>query len=220
MNCKEVEEMIPDLARGVEIHKQALAHVKNCLRCSERLADEETLALGLAGWAEASRGEQAPARVEEALLSAYRRNSDGGRRWRGWIPAAGSVAAALVLAKLFTPAAPPVAPVAPPKVEAVATVVAAPPVIAPDPPENRAPRRVARRVRPQSPRPAEIGFLPVAQRDGWTPFDGGRLVRVGLPRTALRAFGLPMAEERASEQVQADVMLSNDGLVRAIRFVK
>jgi hypothetical protein len=29
-----------------------------------------------------------------------------------------------------------------------------------------------------------------------------------------------MDEERAAEQIQADVMLSNDGLVRAIRFVK
>jgi hypothetical protein len=43
---------------------------------------------------------------------------------------------------------------------------------------------------------------------------------VGLPRSALRVFGLPMDEERAAEQIQADVMLSNDGLVRAIRFVK
>jgi len=45
-------------------------------------------------------------------------------------------------------------------------------------------------------------------------------VRVKLPRSALLVFGLPMNEERALEQVQADVMLSNDGLLRAIRFVQ
>jgi len=63
-------------------------------------------------------------------------------------------------------------------------------------------------------------FLPVAQGDGWTPLDGGRLVRVGLPRSAMGAFGLPVDQGRAPERVQADVMLSDDGLLRAIRFVK
>ena len=87
-------------------------------------------------------------------------------------------------------------------------------------PPRRAVRHVAREVRRPAGPPAELDFLPVPQGDGWTPLDGGRMVRVGLPRTALRAFGLPINEERASEQVQADVMLSNDGLLRAIRFVK
>src|SRR5206468_4097419 len=145
-----------------------------------------------------------------------------GRRRRRWIPvaAAGSIAAALLLAKLFTPVARPVAHVAPPSVQTVETTSVAPAVVAPSPAEIRAPRRVVRRPRRPAPAPAELDFLPVQQGDGWTPLDGGRLVRVGLPRTALRAFGLPMDEERASEQVQADVMLSNDGLLRAIRFVK
>ena len=69
---------------------------------------------------------------------------------------------------------------------------------------------------------AEIAteFLPVAVDDGWTPLDGGRLVRVKLPRSALGVFGLPVDVERGPERVQADVMLSNDGVLRAIRFVR
>ena len=224
MNCQEVEAIIRDLARGDEANQQALAHVKRCPRCSERLSEEETLTTGLAAWAEASSSEQAAPMVEAKLREAFRRNAAPARR--RWIPvaAAGSIAAALVLAKLFTPAAHPIAQVAPPVVKAVA-VSNAPPVVAAAPMEEiRSPRRAVRHVarevrRPPAP-PAELDFLPVPQGDGWTPLDGGRMVRVGLPRTALRAFGLPINEERASEQVQADVMLSNDGLLRAIRFVK
>jgi hypothetical protein len=66
----------------------------------------------------------------------------------------------------------------------------------------------------------ESDFFTVPQGDAWTPRDGGRLVRVQLPRSALRSFGLPVNEERSWEQIQADVMLSNDGLLRAIRFVR
>jgi hypothetical protein len=49
---------------------------------------------------------------------------------------------------------------------------------------------------------------------------GGQLVRVELPRSALVRFGLPMDVERASERVKADVMLGEDGIARAIRFVR
>jgi hypothetical protein len=82
-------------------------------------------------------------------------------------------------------------------------------------------RQAKRRPRPKPVEP-EIAteFLPVAADDGWTPLDGGRLMRVKLPRSALGVVGLPVDEERAPERVQADVVLSNDGLLRAIRFVR
>jgi len=67
----------------------------------------------------------------------------------------------------------------------------------------------------------DIGRAYVEKHTRRTAWDRLRraVLSFGLPRTALRQFGLPMAEERAQEQVQADVVLSNDGLVRAIRFV-
>lgn len=49
---------------------------------------------------------------------------------------------------------------------------------------------------------------------------GGQVVRVRLPRSALSALGLPMNVERAGEQVQADVVIGDDGLAHAIRFVQ
>jgi hypothetical protein len=49
--------------------------------------------------------------------------------------------------------------------------------------------------------------------------EGGQLVRVQLPRTTLLSFGFPMSQERAPEPIKADVLVGEDGLARAIRFV-
>ena len=45
------------------------------------------------------------------------------------------------------------------------------------------------------------------------------VMRVEMPRSALRLVGFPVAEERANEKVMADVLLWPDGLARAVRFV-
>ena len=50
--------------------------------------------------------------------------------------------------------------------------------------------------------------------------EGGQLVRVELPRSALVAFGLPMNVNRYDEKVKADVFFGSDGMARAIRFVQ
>jgi hypothetical protein len=64
-------------------------------------------------------------------------------------------------------------------------------------------------------------FIPlVAGAPGATPLESGQLVRVQLPRAALAPLGLPLNAERGNEPVKADVLLGNDGLARAIRFVR
>ena len=50
--------------------------------------------------------------------------------------------------------------------------------------------------------------------------DGGQLVRVELPRTAMLSMGLPVNMDRYGERVKADVLLGADGFARAIRFVQ
>jgi hypothetical protein len=62
-------------------------------------------------------------------------------------------------------------------------------------------------------------FIPLMQGGRFTQGDGGRLVRVELPRSALASFGLPVNAEAAGGRVKADVLLGDDGLARAIRFV-
>jgi hypothetical protein len=63
-------------------------------------------------------------------------------------------------------------------------------------------------------------FMPVGYASATTLQDGGQLVRVELPRSALVAFGLPMNVNRYEEKVKADVFFSADGMARAIRFVQ
>ena len=62
-------------------------------------------------------------------------------------------------------------------------------------------------------------FMPLSGSD-LIPIDGGSVVRVELPRSALESFGLPMNMERAEERIKADVVVGTDGLARAIRFVR
>jgi hypothetical protein len=62
-------------------------------------------------------------------------------------------------------------------------------------------------------------FIPLMQGARLAQGDGGRLVRVELPRSALASFGLPVNAE-AGGRVKADVLLGEDGLARAIRFVR
>src|SRR5205807_182016 len=121
------------------------------------------------------REEEAPPRVEEKLLAAFRRQPAAVRHGRRWltVAAVGSIAAAILLFKLPAPRA--VAP--PPPPPAVVTVAQAPaPVI-----DIKRGRPAIRRDR-RRPVQREIAteFLPVAVDDGWTPLDGGRLVRVKL----------------------------------------
>jgi len=63
-------------------------------------------------------------------------------------------------------------------------------------------------------------FIPLTNRESLAQMDGGQVMRVELPRSALMSFGLPMDMERASERIKADVVVGNDGLARAIRFVR
>ncbi|MBA3715842.1 MAG: hypothetical protein H0W76_25920 [Pyrinomonadaceae bacterium] len=62
-------------------------------------------------------------------------------------------------------------------------------------------------------------FMPLTQGGELSNADGGQIVRVEMPRSALVSFGLPMNMERARERVKADVVLGHDGVARAIRFV-
>ena len=69
-------------------------------------------------------------------------------------------------------------------------------------------------------REVATGFLPVGYASPMAFQDGGQLVRVELPRSAMASFGLPVNLARANERVKADVLVGSDGQARAIRFVQ
>jgi hypothetical protein len=63
-------------------------------------------------------------------------------------------------------------------------------------------------------------FMPVGYASPMGLQDGGQVMRVELPRSALAGFGLPVNMDRVNERVKADVLVGTDGQARAIRFVQ
>jgi hypothetical protein len=84
------------------------------------------------------------------------------------------------------------------------------------------PRKVAHRQHRSESRSMEIAtdFLPLTFVDDSTAPQSGHLVRMKVPRSSLIAFGVPMNMDRAGELITADVLIGDDGLARAIRFVQ
>ena len=63
-------------------------------------------------------------------------------------------------------------------------------------------------------------FFPLTYEEEPAAMESGQLIRVQMPRSALVSFGLPLNVERADEPVKADLLVGEDGLARAIRFVR
>jgi hypothetical protein len=122
-----------------------------------------------------------------------------------------TMAAAVALAAMLWPArkTPQVVAAikAPVEIEAAAI-----PVLAPPPP------LVKRAVRkPAEPEEIVTAFYPLM--DSPPPFERGLLVRMIVPASAMRTVGLPVGEDHLADPVQADVLVGQDDLARAIRFV-
>ena len=60
----------------------------------------------------------------------------------------------------------------------------------------------------------------IARLDPAPSFGRGKILRVELPASAMKMVGLPVHEEHLADAVQADVLVGEEGLPRAIRFVK
>jgi hypothetical protein len=81
----------------------------------------------------------------------------------------------------------------------------------------------AKSVTPPSlarPQPVEVSteFFPLLEIA--PPFERGELVRVTVPASAMRRVGIPVREEHLLDPVQADILFGQEGLARAIRFVR
>jgi hypothetical protein len=62
-------------------------------------------------------------------------------------------------------------------------------------------------------------FIPVRYGASLAPNEQVQILRVRVARGELRRLGLPVAVEASGETVRADVMIGEDGMVEAIRFV-
>jgi len=88
-------------------------------------------------------------------------------------------------------------------------------------PRTAPPDAVADGASEAAPIAAEVSASEFLVLDPVLPIEGmrsGRLVRVTLPADAPSYFGLPLRSR--SGPVEADVLLGDDGIARAVRFVR
>jgi hypothetical protein len=63
-------------------------------------------------------------------------------------------------------------------------------------------------------------FVPLSYGSVQKPMESGELIRMEIPRSAVIAFGLPVNVDRADTPVKAELLLGEDGMARAIRFLR
>jgi hypothetical protein len=206
MNCQEFWDSYPELSHP----DQQPDHAGECEAFARRLGEQRLLTAGLRAAAAEWRAMEAPAHVEDGLVAAFRsRLAVPSRPHRIWLPVLTWASAAVVLVTLalfVVRGRPPVSPrrTLPRAVELAA--VAAPFDWASD---DDAVSGIG----------AAGDFIPLPNAEQVGENEAVNVVRVEVPRSAMLAVGLPVSVERASELVEADVMLGSDGLARAVRFV-
>jgi hypothetical protein len=168
---------------------------------------ERALSEALAALAARTRALDAPPRVERALLDALGRR----RRARLWLWAGAAVAAGLVLAVMAVYRS---YPDAPPPPGLAATVRLAPPAPQWHPPPPPPRKAAAARLE------IVTEFVPLRYGRLIEPGEFAQVMRVSLPRSSLARFGILVVPDLEERRVKADVLVGEDGLARAIRFVK
>jgi hypothetical protein len=64
------------------------------------------------------------------------------------------------------------------------------------------------------------GFITLPYGQSGVPLEQPVIVRVDIPVSELGIMGLPLAPRGAKEQVRADLLVGQDGVARAVRFVE
>jgi hypothetical protein len=191
-----------------------------------RPSDENALLAGLRALREKVAEDGPPASLESALVAEFRgrqlRNEANRRRKPLlWMSLAAAAALLITIVATHRQTLPPVIRTeAPPNpVVTVAERAPEPPAVV-KPVRRKIPRALPRRPQPVPDREIATEFLALPYAPRFTSEDSGQLVRVRLPRESMRSFGLPVNEDRIVNAVKADVLIGEDGIARAIRFVQ
>jgi hypothetical protein len=140
---------------------------------------------------------EAPGHIEERLRMEFRRQKRRRNlvRWTPWLGVAAAAGIALLVWVRSESPKPAPAP-------AVAAVHAVAPVAPPATEEET------------------DGFYPLPEAEALPAVENAMVVRVQLPVSSLQLMGVPVNAESADLNVQADLLLGQDGLARAVRLVE
>lgn len=225
-------------------------HASLCAPCHYRLVGEESLQRAFRALVESDREVNAPAIVEERLLLALRSGKDmappsqsgaAGFPWRMAAAAVLLVSVGFAIRSFNSVSAPTTSaqngsqtvtlPSGQVSEKATVPFAAVSEVTRPAQSEPAAgtlsATRTARRARrTAAPRVYDetdeimTDFLLLNEAQNFYPMDRGSVVRVLVPRSTLGAFGLPTNPERGMTPVKADLVVGEDGMAHAIRFIR
>jgi len=234
MTCKQFRELIHDLARDQALDpaavRSALAHAESCGACDALLEETESLTAALRGLAQRHSREEAPARVEAAVLAAFRQQFVADSRVRDsrakhsdrthatnlrFFALAGAmgIAAAILLVIFLARNASRNAP-----------VERSQPHMAP---VERSPDRFGGAPNPRDVQSASAAgeedpanaFVPLSESLDPSSLEDGTVVRVVLSPAALASLGFPIVDDQDTGNVTADLLLAQDGTPEAIRLL-
>jgi hypothetical protein len=231
-------------------HREALEHVLTCNQCESLLHEQQRLDLELKMLAESELSGQAPPELEKRLRAAFREHSksanapspgffaslrrtvSGDRKWKYATAIVSLVLCVFASWNLLRhPSSNPAEAVAVNQVAELvrpAVINQQPELAAVDSPKLPVMRHVHQRSRiTRSPARVEwitaevaTDFYSIPYVEPFRPNDRVRVVRIEVPYSTLADFGLPVYSDQALRPVQADVMVGDDNVARAIRFVE
>ena len=224
MTCAEFEEILHDLDRpgtpGLGMREEALAHAESCEHCALLMIEAESLDYGLHQLTLEDAEKQASRSVEAAVLAGFRKQRHTGTRQRvNWQVAALATAAVLLLALGISLRH---------RFEAPATATPGQPNAIQASPlgdstasnaESALTRQIDENANSEADDENATAFVPLPFADDPDAIDNGLVVRVVMTRSALASLGMPALEAGGSDEIPADLMLSDDGTPQAIRLV-
>lgn len=190
MTCHEFWRRMPEL----EYEGQPSEHVRECAGCAALLEQQRALAMGLRRVASQRKDLEAPARVEERLLEAFRGHGTpvAVRATHAWPrrSAQVSVAAAVMVLAVFL--------------------------------LWRRPQPTAPSAGPETAVSTEMDsdFIPLPYAGETGSAEDATLIRVEMPRSTLLAMGVPVPDGEAGEPVEAEVLLGMGGAPEAVRVLQ
>ena len=235
MTCQELRAALVDHARdalsGIGSQAAIESHLEHCHACATEFARQRALTQALRIVARASAHEAPPPVLEERLLEAFAAQHSHAapvvkRRLAPWLAAAASIAILGGVSYGVWSRA---------EVSEVRSKPEAADVrLKPDTPDVRLEPDTTRGLKPDTTRALATRAARPASRPGLRiedfvalpgvvglpAFESGRIVRVDLPVLSLPAYGVELVPDAAHTEVQADVLVGQDGQARAIRLVR
>ena len=212
MTCQDSKEPVVERARGSAAGPGTAAavdsHLEHCAQCAALFERERALSQELRALADSARGEEGSATLADRVMAGFAARHaappvargpgmlTGGR---GWLAAA---AAILVVGG------------------AAAWGVVSQPGERTFPVPGGSHRVVPGGTNAAGGEldPME-GFIVLPAAVGLPAFESGQIVRIDVPVASLPAYGVPLIPDAATREIEADVLIGQDGQPRAIRLV-